>query len=252
MYFILCTGYTDLNPDVTSIDFKNVMQAFQTFQANVTRLLCSSDLDILRNACILQNIGPEGTNLPDEFLGSIHKLSSTRDLINQIVKCSLLSWMDIELIDAMAAASRIPEAICLVEKYKDFVFSKKVKEILPRHPNQILRNDFLKKLSCKINKDPDEVTVGDLVEFKATLAQAILEINKRSLNLESISEGCIEVHYYIPRKLVSRAYQSSLKNRDKFGNLHIRYLHFEGHDKVYSMECSKPDTYMLHCDQQQG
>jgi len=245
-------GYTDLNPDVTSIDFNKfggLMPAFQKFQGRITKLLCASDFDILRNACITQNSGPGGTNLPPEFLDHIQGISNIRDLINQVIRNGFFTWINVSLVEAMAAASEIPEAFYLVNKYKDFAFQKKLGEILPCTSNQKLQSEYLEKLSLKINKTPDEITVEDLVKYKTVLEEVILDINKGSLHLESISEGCIEVHCLIPIQLISHAYESSLKNRSKLRDLHIRYLHFEGHDRIHSIECSKPDTYFPHCSQ---
>ena len=242
-----------MNPDVILVDFDtfdDLTQAFHSFSAKITTLLKLSDFDNLRNACTMQNSAPSGTRLPAEFLERMQRTNHTGDLINLIVNNGLLTWINISLIDAMAAASDIPEALTLVRRYKRFAFSKSLHEILPCDPTPTVKSEYLIKLSTKINKRPYQLTVNDLLIHKRTLEGVVLDIKEGSLDLSHISEGCIEVYYYIPLQLVSHAYECSLKNRRKFNNLHIRYLQFEDHDKVYSMEPAKPDTYLPHCGKQ--
>jgi len=191
----------------------------------------------------MQNTSPSGARLPAEFIQRIQNISKTDDLIDLIVLNKYFTWIDIRLIDAMASASDMPEALSLVRQYKSFAFSKSLEEILPSDltSGADTKSDYLYKVSVKINRSPAEITVNDLLVHKRVLEAVIFDIREGMLNLESISIGCIEVKYCIPFQLVSHAYQCTLKSRSKFSDLHIRYVHFESYDKIYAMESSKPD-----------
>ena len=80
------------------------------------------------------------------------------------------------------------------------------------------------------------MTVADLVQHKRMLEEVLLDINEDYLVLDHIKEGCVEIGYYIPAQMVPYAYKCSLKNRSKFSSLHIRYLHFENHAKIYAVD----------------
>lgn len=200
-------------------------------------MLKVANFNNLRRACILQNSVPSGAHLSTGLVDCIKKTRDVDELVDEIVSAGLWSWIDVSIMDAMAAASSIPDALNLVRKYKTYAFSKYLHEIIPSVP---VTTKYLGKVSCKINKSPYSITVEDLVIYKEQLETVILNINRGSLTIADISEGCVEVHYYIPAKMLIHAHHCSLKNRRKFCSLHIRYLYFEGHSKVYSMNCSNP------------
>jgi len=194
----------------------------------------------LRRASILQNSLPAGAQLSAELVTRIKGTSNVDELVDEIVGAGLWTWIDVSLMDAMAAASAIPDALNLVRKYKAYAFSKYLHQIIPSIPFTINKEEYLREISCKINKSPNSLTVEDLMIHKRELEKVILDINQGSLTIAFIKEGCVEVHYSIPANLFIHAYYCSLKNKRKLHNLHVRYLHFEGHNKVYSMDCSYP------------
>ena len=233
--------------------FENVQQVFQKLISTITDLLRVPNIDTLRRACILQHVGPSGVKLQLELLDKIKKINSIDRLIDELAYSGFLSWIDTRLLEAMAAASSIPEPLQLIKDYKHFVYEKKITEILPNSPDMSTKMQYIKKVSCKINIPVNELTVRELINFKKALETVILDINEGSLELNHITEGCIEMHCYIPTHLFTHAYQSSLKNTDKFSNLHIRYVDFKDNPKIYSVQnaqqihgFSLPSTGMLN------
>ena len=151
----------------------------------------------LRRACILQNNVPSGAHLTPELVNRIKKTSNVDELVDEIVSAGLWSWIGVSIMDAMAAASSIPDALNLVRKYKVYAFSKYLDEIIPSVPVTTNKEEYLRKVSCKINKSLYNLTVADLAIHKEQLETVILDINRGSLTIADISEGMNSAQCYI-------------------------------------------------------
>ena len=250
-------GYKKKNPNppirIDFRSFENIQQVFQKFTSTITSLLRVANINTIRRACILQSSGPSAIKLPADLVIKIQRIGSIDDLIDELAFSGVLTWIDTRLFEAMAAASSIPEPLELIREYKSFVYEKKISEILPNSPDMSTKHQYIKKVSCKINIPADELTIGELINFKKILETVVLDINEGSLELNHITEGCIEMHCYISTHLFTHAYQSSLENTDKFSGLHIRYVDFKDYPKIYSVqntqqmhEFSLPSTGMLN------
>lgn len=242
---LLCFKYAGYKKKVTPIvlmDFtlyEDVQECFQTFTSVITHLLSLTSISFLRRACILQSSGPSSIKLPSELAEKIKEASDIESLMNELVFSGFWSWIDTRLVEAMAAATNNPETRQLVKDYKSFVHGKKISEILPNFPGPQTKDQYIERLTCKLNKFAGDVTVKDLLNFKSLLETVILDINEGSLRVDKIKEGCIEMCCYISDHLFTHAYQSSLKKTNKFSSLHIRYLDFKGYPRIYSLQGTK-------------
>ena len=95
-------------------------------------------------------------------------------------------------------------------------------------------------MGSKINKEPDEITVGDLSHYCAILESVIMDINNGSCMLEHVDTGCLEVHWFIPVHCRFHAYKSALNNRHKFCEIYLQYLHIEPYAPIYDLFTIQP------------
>jgi len=217
-------GYIEAKTRIISTDFSkfdDLGQAFNYLSSTITNLFKVSNFSNIRRACIVQNNVPSGARLSPELVESIKRAKTVDELIDEILYAGYWTWMDLSLMDAMAAASGLPYALQLVQKYRSFLYSKPLNEVLPSIPSEGMKSEYYHKLCCKINKSTYELTVQDLVHHKRMLEDVILDIKEGFLDITHIKEGCIEVEYCISSQMVFHAYQQSLKNRNKFSSLHI-------------------------------
>ena len=116
--------------------YNDVGKAFIALQTNMRRLLKRSDYGDLRRACITQMRNPGGAKLSQKFTEQIAKTQNIDDLFDLLVFSPYWSWIDIRILEVMVVASDNPQAVQLLNNYKDVVFSKKLIDLLPNAPSK--------------------------------------------------------------------------------------------------------------------
>ena len=161
------------------------------------------------------------------------------------------SWVDLRLLESLIMSSDICEAKVLVDKYKEIIFSKKLREVLnsmfmPKHKKH--KDAYISKVGSKIEKNPDEMTVADLSKFSTILEAVIMDISKGSCVLKHLVTGCLEIHWLIPTHCRFHAYKSALNNRHKFCDIQLQYLHIEPYPPIYNPFTIQPTmlSTLLH------
>ena len=134
------------------------------------------------------------------------------------------SWIDVRLLSVMAAASGLKEATQILSNYTDTIFSKKLIDLLPNAPSKEIKEKYYTKIVTKVNKNPKEMTVADLLDFQSQLEFVLLDIKKGICILEHFKEGCVEVHWCIPTFCVDGAYQAAKLRCYQFNDFHLQYL----------------------------
>ena len=162
------------------------------------------------------------------------KLTKNLDALLDILADSpYWSWIDLRLLEAMVAASRSSVAKDFVTSYRKTVFSKKLLEVLPSVPNKEVKDTYYSKIVSKINKDLEEITISDLLEFQSELETVIMDIKLGTCALAHIKEGCIEIEWIIPTHCIDHAYNSTCLNRHKLHTLDLEYLQIGEYRKIY-------------------
>ena len=134
------------------------------------------------------------------------------------------SWIDIRLLDIMVTASGNKAAIKLIKDYKEVIYRKKLKDVLPDMLNKKLKEDYYAIVVSKLQMNLDEITVAVLLKFRSELEKMIMDISKHILVLEHVQQGCIEVHWCIPNCYVDTAYSNASKICDKFHSFYLLNL----------------------------
>ena len=220
--------------------YSDVGKAFIALQTKMRKLLKKSDCGDLRRACITQMRNPGGAKLSQNFTEQISKTQNIDDLFDLLVLSPYWSWIDIRILDMMVVASENPHAVQLLNNYKDVVFSKKLIDLLPNAPSKKVKEEYYAIVVTKVNKDPNTITVADLLEFQYQLEVVIMDIQNGICILEHLEKGCIELHWYIPASCVDGAYQSARLRCDQFNDLHLQYLKI-AHYPVIHDPLASPD-----------
>ena len=226
------------------LDCDDIPTAFNHLTAEVTKLLKKVDFYALRRAIIQHKNLPNGVQFPDDLYQNIKTAQDLDRSLDLLAESKYWSWVDLRLLEALIISSGIGEAKVLIDKYKDIIFSIKLSEVLDKMfmPQQKEAKDaYTSRVAVKIQKEPSEVTVGDLSQFASTLETVIMDINNGSCVLEHLGTGCLEIHYRIPAHCRFHAYKSALSNRHKFCNIHLQYLCVESYLPVYNLFTIQPD-----------
>ena len=209
-------------PDFTT--FKKVSSAFLRLASDVLEYLKMADFTTLRRACILQTKTPSGAQFTPDIEEKIKSSANLDDLLDVLADSPYWSWIDLRLLEALVDASRSSKGETLIANYKEAIFSRKLIDVLPNAPSKEIKSKYYMKIVSKLEKEADDITVGDLLEFRSKLEVVIMDINNGSCVLDHFEDGCIEIHWYIPSDRADHAYHTASIRYHMFHELHLQYL----------------------------
>ena len=218
-------------------NYNDVGKAFVALQTKISILLKNVNFVEVRRACIIQvrNRAHADDRL-SELIKQISKTDNFNDLFDILVNIPYWSWIDIRILEMMVTASENPQAVELLNNYKAAIFSKNLIDLLPCVPSKEIKEEYYAKVVTKVKKDPDKMTVINLLEFQKQLEVVILDIQNGICILEHLEKGCVEVHWYIPTSCVNGAYQTARVRCHQFNDLHLQYLKIG----CYPVICASP------------
>ena len=231
----------NIKSEINFNQFKSVSTAFVTLTSNLTRLLRKADFHIIRRSCLEQINTPNGAQLLPEDVIAIKASKNIDELLDVLAVSAYWSWIDVRLLEAMVAASDNMNATSLIERYKNAIFKKKLKDILPDAPGKEVKEAYYTKIVSKVDKDPNDITVEDLLKFQSQLETVIMDIKNGVCILEHLEKGCIEIHWYIPTSCVDGAYQTARVKCYQFNDFRLQYLKI-GHYPVIHDPLASPDV----------
>ena len=223
----------------------NISAAFTLLTTKITKLLKKADFDALRRAILQQKNSPNGVQLPDKLFHNIKSAHDLSALLDVLVSFKYWSWADLRLLETLVISSEIHAAKAFIDKYKELYFPMKLSEVLDKLPLAQQKEDkdaYTARVASKIQKEPNEVTVGDLSHYCEILEVVIMDINKNSCVLKNLDIGCLKVHWLIPSQCRFHAYKSALKNRHKFYDFYLQYLHIEPYPPIYNPFTVQPSV----------
>ena len=219
--FIILAELNSFNNDTDFRSCGDVIQAFIKLTTTVAILLRNgADFDTVRRSCLSGAVRVE-TKIKEAIMSSknFDKLFD-----NLATETPYWSWTDIRILEAMVTASGIQVAVKLIENYKEVVYGKKLKDVLPNILNKKLKEDYFTEIVSKVDMNPDGITLAVLLAYRSELEEVIMDINKGTLVLENVKKGCLEVHWYIPNCYVDTAYKNACKNCSQFYVFHLLKL----------------------------
>ena len=223
-------------------NYNNVGKAFIVLQTKMKALFKKADFFDLRRACIAQIHNPDGAELTPDLVDKISVTQNIDNLFDLLVRSPYWSWIDIRVLEMMVAASGVSLADKLLDNYKAAVFSKRLIELLPNVFGKDLGGKLCTKVVTKIQKNPKEMTVADLLELQSKLEIEIMNIKKGTCILEHLEKGCVEIHWYIPTSCVDGAYQTARVKFYQFKDLHLQYLKIGHYPLIHDPLASHDDV----------
>ena len=168
-----------------------------------------------------------GSNLPNKLIPQIEVAPSVNGLLDTLTKSEYWNWFDTRLLTAVTEASRSPEAIKSLEKYKAIYYNRKISDLILCEYKITPFKNFV-PLVEKYKKDPSKLTILDLQKHQYEIEQVL----EGGLILIEIKTGCVELTWQIPQELFYRAYTSMKRKHDELSSL-----------AVESLVCAEADKY---------
>ena len=189
----------------------------------------------IHRACRQHTLSPGSGQFSKEFTNAIFISKDLDGLLDVLTNSKYWNWLDVRIMEAMAIYSDNPAAERTLTNYIKYVSAFKLKDLLPEIPVHVDPiSDYItieEKFNCS---DIKTVTVGDILKHRYTFSYEICDINPNIPKLCSITTGCLQLLWSIPRECGPHAYKSALGNTHKFGNSDIPYLKIEYYPTIYS------------------
>ena len=190
--------------------------AYSKLFKHLCTILKGCDISDLKVALINQANTPDGVKLEKSMKDKIIAAISINDLLLAFDDPSCCNWLNTRLLEVLANCS-LPNAIEVIDAYRDFLFAKQLKTVLPKqHEQSEQRKIFITEVSAKVNVDADKVTVGDFMRYYQDIEEVVLDLGKQILNIKHVKEGCLEIIYTMPVYCSFNAYKMALHNQHKF------------------------------------
>ena len=208
--------------DTIAVDFSafdEVEVMFPAFVSTLRSMLSEDKFIMVRRGCITNN-KTLSAKLPNDFVNEVRATETMDKLFDVVVSSPYCNWMNIRLLEKMAAASLQSNARKLIDQYKNAIFSKKLKDIfkhIPEVSSQVTK-DYYSRVKQKWEKEYDDVTIKDIIGEWNRL-EKIFDVEEPTLLLDRVIEGSIEFHWLIPTELVSHARYSAFKNWHKLDDI---------------------------------
>ena len=219
-----------------------ITDAYLTLISQIIKILKDCDLSTLQAALIHQARTPDGFKLNKALKHKIEAAKSSYDLLRLIGDLPSCNWLDTRLIKALAYGSGFKSAINLLESYKNFVYTRNLSDALPSFSTQQQMDAYVTAISAKVKMDPDKITVGNVMQYRRTLKNVILDLGKQNLNIKHVRKGCLEVYYHIPVHCSFNAYKMALHNCHRFYTIHLIHIEIGDHPLIYDPWVSDLET----------
>ena len=209
-----------LDAQDTAIDFSiydDVESMFTALVAGLQNMLSEDNFQLVHTGCILNNKALKA-KYPSDFIKEIDETSTLDQLFIVLKKSSYCNWMNVHLLEKIAVASLQPNAYQLVQKYKEAISAKKLKDVFNQMPDIQITADYYSKVREKWHKEFDDVTIKDVIGHWNKL-ERIFDVDKPELLLDRVLEGFVEFYWLIPSELVCHARYSAFKNWHQLGDI---------------------------------
>ena len=207
---------------------------------DLSRVFASVDLSTLQFVLTCQGSTPKSVELKKSVEKDIIAVTSHNNLMYILNNCC--NWLDIRLFERIARVCNreIPIAIKIIERYKEVVFSKNLREALPYFVSKfhVAGKDEVKYITAvcvKTHKNPALITIKEFIEWDWKAKDILLkDLLERKPIVEHINEGCIEVKFSISANYDFDAYKMALCNRHQLYTVDVVYVEIGKHPLIYN------------------
>ena len=178
-------------------DVSNAFDKLFTICQKATKV-SSEEFKTIRNSCVARASEP--------LRGLIKCATDTHCLFEILADNNkYCNWMNVSFLKVIAIACDNENLQSLIENYTNVIYSKPLREVWNCIPHYSVRDKYYSELKATFgDKDPDNMTVGELKKSKPQLAKKI------AMLIAVVEEGSLLVTWLIPTDELYQAYLSFL------------------------------------------
>ena len=188
-------------------EYQDVSNAFDKLFSMCQRIKVSSEeFKSIRNTCVAK--------ASEKLRDLLKKAADIHHLFEILAENNkYCNWMNVRLLNTIAIACDNEQLQSLIKDYMDVIYSKTLREVWSCIPHYSVRDKYYSELKATFDdKDPDNMTVEELIKSKPQLAKKI------ALLIAVVEEDSLVVTWLIPTNEVYQAYLSFLTVSQKSRN----------------------------------
>ena len=193
----------DTEVETFEIDFsayENVSNAFVKLFTTCQKAIkvSSEEFRAIRSSCVARASEP--------LHGLLKRAPDTPCLFEILADNNkYCNWMNVSFLEVIAIACDNTHLQSLIGSYTDVIYSKPLSEVWGCVPHYSVRDKYYSELKAKFgDKDPDNMTVKELIKSKPQLAKKI------AMLIALVEEGSLLITWLIPTDELYQAYLSFL------------------------------------------
>ena len=224
----MCVGPQSKVEPPSFKEFDSVKSSFISLSYKLRKLLQMEDYNILKDTCV--SIVTDA-QLSKQVGSKVQSSGNTNELLSALTLSPYWNWMDIRLMEMVAATS--DEAMKLLRSYKDYLYPQNLVDLLLFIPNVGKDEESnYKMMSVKMQAKINNVTVKKFFSYRQFL-ESILNLKAGALVLKGIEKEPFNIEWLIPSNQCSHAYKSAKEGIVKFQEISIVSIHIESFEAIH-------------------
>ena len=188
--------------------------AFSRLSAAVTTTIKDTNFPTIQRAAIEGAKSPKMIVKSSELVPIIDGAESFHALCTMLAKSPYWNFLDIRMMEAMAAASLIPAAQQSVENFKQTFFGMTLAEAAPYFPITPSKSAHT-AMTEQLDKDPSKMTIFELHKHRFYLETDLFQTGPDTITICRIVIGSVTITWQIHVDHVYKAYCSLKKKQSQ-------------------------------------
>ena len=202
---------------------EDIDSAFSRLSASVTSTIAGVNFSTLQRAAIERAKSPKMIQKSNELVPIIDGANLFQVLCTMLAKTSYWNFLDIRMMEAMAAASLIPAAQESVKNFKKTFFGMTLAEVAPYFPIIPIKSGHTAIIE-ELDKDPSKMTIFELHKHRFYLETEFLQTGSDTCTICRIVIGSVMITWEIHVDHVYKAYCSLKKKQSQLQSQDITIL----------------------------
>ena len=210
----------------------DVETSFVYMLSRLEELWSSVEFSKLKNTC------KRDRRLSDELRCNLQSTVSLEEIFDLLSDSPFCTWLEIRILKCMAKVAGVAEATSMLSIFEECVHSRRCSEVGAYFKRKYINPDHLTLVVAKLNKNAENVIVGDLIKYCHKL-ESILQLPSESITLVGSNTGCLEIHMVIPCDCCLHTYEVAKSCFFKLRPFNTQYLQIGTFTKVYTMNLAE-------------
>ena len=182
----------------------------------------------------LKKICKRDNRLSNELRDNVKNANNLEETFDLLSSSPFCTWLELRILKRMAKVSNVPEATNMINTFEECVHNRKCSEVAVYFAKECINPDHLTLVETKLNRNPDNLTLSDLVEYCHKL-ESICNIPPESGVLVGTEKGCLKICFVIPTYCYLHAYEIVKSDFWRLRTMHIQYLQIGAFPKIYAV-----------------